>query len=481
MEIVFPNIPLYEGWGKPLRTESTVEGLELVEGKVPEGIQGTWYRAGPDRQYPSRLDEDVFIDGEGMAHMFRFDNGHVTYRSRWVRNERFLAQEKARRGLFGRYRNRYTADPEARDVNPGTANTNMLFHAGRLTVLKEDDLPYEMDPDTLETGKRTDFGGQVSAVSLSAHPKVDLIRNELVTYSFQAKGDGSRDMAVYIFDVEGRKVQELWFEAPWAGVVHDFAMTEDHIVIPFFPLITDVETLKKGGTFYEWHEDKPTMVAIIPRRGRAEDIRWFKGPTTSAGHMMNAVTDGNKVYLDLCLYQGNCFPFFKTPDGRSTAPVPPVLTRMTFDLSRNDDAFTMAAVTPQPGEMPRTDDRYQGRPYRWGYMIMARGADGTSTVGRIDMHDGQVDAWAHGEKISIHEPQFVPRTPDAPEGDGWLLVILNRLDRGHSELAIFDARKVGAGPVARLHLPVRVRSTFHGMWVPEQALKTGRYDMEIAA
>jgi len=481
MEITFPDIPLYEGWGKPLRTESTVDGLELIEGHVPAGIAGTWYRAGPDRQYPSLFEQDVFIDGEGMAHMFRFEDGHVSYRSRWVRNERFVAQEKARRALFGRYRNRYTAAPEARGLHPGTANTNMLFHAGRLTVLKEDDLPYEMDPDTLETGPRTDFGGQVDAVSLSAHPKLDLIRNELLTYSFQAKGDGSTDIAVYIFGADGAKVHEIWFNAPWPGVVHDFAITEEHIVIPFFPLITDVEVLKAGGSFYQWHDDKPTWVAVMPRRGSAEDIRWFKGPTTSAGHMMNAVTDGTRVHLDLCLYHGNCFPFFQTPDGRTCDAPPPQLTRMTFDLARNDDAFTMAPVTPQPGEMPRTDDRYQGRPYRHGYMIMSRAPDGTSSVGRVDVNDGAIDYWDHGQKISVHEPQFVPRAPDAPEGDGWLLVILNRLDRGHSELAVFDARHVAGGPVARLHLPVRVRSTFHGSWVPADALRTGRYDMEIAA
>ncbi len=413
--------------------------------------------------------------------MFRFDDWHVGYKSRWVRNERSLAQEKAKRGLFGRYRNRYTADPEAEGLNPGTSNTNMLFHAGKLTVLKEDDLPYEIDPDTLATGARTDLGGQVSAVSLSAHPKLDLIRNELITYSFQAKGDATKDFAIYIFDAEGRKVHEVWIEAPWPGVVHDFAITEEHIVVPFFPLITTLDTLKKGGTFYEWHDDKPTMVAVIPRRGKADEVRWFKGPTMSAGHMMNAVTDGKKVHLDICLYQGNCFPFFKTPDGRETVPVPPILTRMTFDLERNDDGFAMAPITPVPGEMPKTDERYQGRPYKTGYMIMYRGGDGTSTVGKIDIATGAVETWQHNEKISIHEPQFVPRAPDSPEGDGWLLVILNRLDKGHSELAVFDAQKVSAGPVARLHVPVRIRSTFHGMWVPESALKTGRYDMEIAA
>jgi hypothetical protein len=30
-------------------------------------------------------------------------------------------------------------------------------------------------------------------------------------------------------------------------------------------------------------------------------------------------------------------------------------------------------------------------------------------------------------------------------------------------------------PIALLTLPMRVRSTFHGMWVPESALVTGRY------
>jgi carotenoid cleavage dioxygenase-like enzyme len=479
VEITFPDIPLYEGWGKPLRSESSVDGLELVEGHLPEGLNGTWYRAGPDRQYAPLTDEDIFIDGEGMVHMFRFADGYASYKSRWVRNERFLAQEKAKRTLFGRYRNRYTAAPEAKDLHPGTANTNMLFHAGRLTVLKEDDLPYEIDPDTLATGRRTDFDGQVSALSLSAHPKLDLVRNELVTFSFQAKGDATTDMAVYIFDADGRKVHEIWFNAPWAGVVHDFAITEEHVVIPFFPLITTLDTLKAGGSFYEWHDDKPTWVAVLPRRGAAEDIRWFKGPTLSAGHMMNAVTDGKKVHLDICLYNGNCFPFFRTPDGRETAPVPPVLTRMTFDLERNDDAFSLAPITAAPGEMPRTDDRYQGRPYRHGFLIMFRGQDGTSTIGHVDVETGETESWNHGEKISVHEPQFVPRAPDSPEGDGWLLAILNRLDKGHSELAVFDARKVGAGPVARLHLPVRVRSTFHGSWVPAEALATGRYDARV--
>jgi len=482
MEVIFPDIDAYKGWAHPLRTESTVEGLELVEGHLPEGLNGTWYRCGADRQYPPMDGEDIFIDGEGMMFMIRFDNGHVTYRNRWVHTPRFELQAKHRRSLFGRYRNRYTADPIAADTSPGTANTNMLFHAGKLFALKEDDLPYEVDPDTLETGRQTDLDGQVSAVSLTAHHKVDWVTGELLTYSYQAKGDSTTDFAIYIFDAEGRKVNEVWFNAPWPGVVHDFAVTEEHIVVPFFPLITpSIEGLKEGRHFYEYHADKPTMIAVVPRYGKAEEVRWFEGPNTTAGHMLNAVTEGTKVHLDLCLYNGNCFAFFPSPEGKIYPAVPPVLSRMTFDLARNDKDYETKVIMPVPCEMPRTDDRWQGRDYSHGWVIVYRATDGTSTLGRVNVKTGQLEVWEHGQMLSVQEPQFVPRAPDSKEGDGWILSILNRLDAWHSEIAVFDALEMAKGPIARLHLPVRVRSSFHGVWVPEEVLETGRYRMEAVA
>ena len=101
VEVVrFPDIPLYRGWGAPLRSETDARDLEVIAGAVPEGLNGCLFRCGPDRQYPPMTGDDIFIDGEGMVHMFRFENGHVDYRSRWVHTERFRLQEKARRSLF---------------------------------------------------------------------------------------------------------------------------------------------------------------------------------------------------------------------------------------------------------------------------------------------------------------------------------------------------------------------------------------------
>jgi carotenoid cleavage dioxygenase len=47
-----------------------------------------------------------------------------------------------------------------------------------------------------------------------------------------------------------------------------------------------------------------------------------------------------------------------------------------------------------------------------------------------------------------------------------------------SDLVILDARNLAAGPIATLKLPVRLRSTFHGTWVPEGTLRSGRYNYQ---
>jgi carotenoid cleavage dioxygenase-like enzyme len=52
---------------------------------------------------------------------------------------------------------------------------------------------------------------------------------------------------------------------------------------------------------------------------------------------------------------------------------------------------------------------------------------------------------------------------------------VNRMAENRSDLAILDAQNVEAGPVAIIKLPHRVRMTFHGMWVSQEALDNGRY------
>ena len=140
----------------------------------------------------------------------------------------------------------------------------------------------------------------------------------------------------------------------------------------------------------------------------------------------------------------------------------------------------MHRLMAAPCEMPKLDDRWMGKPYRYGFVICrapdaVAGAMGMGAIGRFDHHTGALSTWSPGADSGVQEPTFVPRAPGAAEGDGYLLVLVNRLSQLRSELAILDAQRLEDGPVALVRMPTRVRSTFHGMWVPEETLATGRY------
>ena len=66
---------------------------------------------------------------------------------------------------------------------------------------------------------------------------------------------------------------------------------------------------------------------------------------------------------------------------------------------------------------------------------------------------------------TISEPVFVARSDDATEGDGWLLATVYRGRENRSDLAVFNATDVEAGPTALVQLEHRVPAGFHGNWV----------------
>lgn len=475
--IRFPDVAVYSGFNQTVRAETDVRDLEVVQGVIPDAFEGTLYRVGPDPRYPARLGDDEWTNGDGHVVMFRFENGHVDLRTRYVRTERFLLEEKARKSLFGRYRNIYTNDPSVAGASNGTANTNVIWHGDKLLALKEDSLPIELDPDSLTTKGNWDYDGRMTARCMTAHPKLDTATGELFSFSFQARGDCTTDFAYWVIDKHGRITHETWFQAPYPGWVHDFAMTSEDVVFPMTPMITDLEVLKSGGPFYQYHPDKEYQFAVMPRYGTVEDVRWFRGPSGSAGHMVNAFTEGTKVHLDLCLVDGApVLPFVPKVDGTFCDSVPPLITRLTFDMKGDSDRYSRRQLIRVPGEMPQTDPRYQGRPYRHAFFLALGpvGLDGAG-LAHADLASGTEEIWDCPRGTTLHEPQFVPRAPDAAEGDGWVVTIHDRRPEGYANLLIFNAKNIAAGPIATIRLPVRVRCTFHGMWVTASALQTNEY------
>jgi carotenoid cleavage dioxygenase-like enzyme len=65
---------------------------------------------------------------------------------------------------------------------------------------------------------------------------------------------------------------------------------------------------------------------------------------------------------------------------------------------------------------------------------------------------------------------FIPKSPDAPEGDGWLISVVGRRAENRADVVILDARNLAAGPVAVIRLPRRIHEGFHGTWLPADAV-----------
>ena len=116
--------------------------------------------------------------------MFRIKDGRVNYRSRYVRNERYLAQEKAGRILFPMYRNPAMDDPSVKGLSRSTANTHIINHRNYLLALKEDSPPSALNLLTLETVVPTyTFDGQLPSRTFTAHPKVDSHTGNMVAFA----------------------------------------------------------------------------------------------------------------------------------------------------------------------------------------------------------------------------------------------------------------------------------------------------------
>ncbi|KPL68340.1 lignostilbene-alpha,beta-dioxygenase [Erythrobacter sp. SG61-1L] len=475
----FPDVPAFTGFNKPSRVEADVQDLN-VRGTIPPELDGAFYRVQPEHQFPPKLGNDIAFNGDGMISMFRFKDGKVDYRQRWAKTDKWKLENAAGRAVFGAYRNPLTDDEEVKGKIRGTANTNAYIHGGRLYALKEDSPALLMDPASLETFGYTDFDGKMTGETFSAHPKTDPATGNLCSFGYASKGVLTRDMTYYEIDTDGNLLFDIWFETPYYCMMHDFAITPDYALFTVMGMTSSWDRLKAGKPHFGFDTSLPSYLAVVPRKAgtTAEDIRWFKGASCFTAHVMNAFQDGTKIHLDLPVAANNMMPFF--PD-INDAPFDPVagatyLTRWTVDMAQNTEEYQSQRLSDMIGEFPRYDDRYCGQNYRYGWLVVidpsqpvelkggSAGGWVMNTLGMVDHETGKEQKWWCGPVSSIQEPCFIPRTPDAAEGDGWIVMVCNRLEERGSELLLFEATNIEQGPIATIDIPVRLRFGLHGNW-----------------
>jgi carotenoid cleavage dioxygenase len=448
----------------PIPFEADAPHLTIT-GELPRELNGTLYRNGPNPQFSSP-GAHWFV-GDGMLHAFHLENGGASYRNRWVRTPKWLAEHDAGRALFGGF-GRKLADAPASVTDGGVANTNIVFHAGRLLALEEGHLPTEIEPGTLATRGYHDYGGAIKA-PFTAHPKLDPLTGEMVFFGYNAAGPLTPRLSFGSVSASGKVTRFDRFEAPYASMVHDFIVTENHLLFPILPVTGSLSRAMAGQPPYAWEPDKGAFVGVMKRNGSAKDIIWFRGENCYVFHVMNAWEDGSRIVADVMQFEEA--PLFPHPDGRPTDPEKSRarLCRWVFDLAGNTDRFSQTYMDDLTGEFPRVDDRHAGLKSGHGWYACANPdapvSEWLSGIAHVDGSGARRGRYLLPVGDTISEAVFVARGDDAAEGCGWLLAVVWRARDNCSDLAVFNATDVVAGPIALVHLGHRVPDGFHGNWV----------------
>ncbi|MEU9715055.1 carotenoid oxygenase family protein [Streptomyces sp. NPDC047976] len=430
----------------PVTDEITGRDLK-VRGTLPPELNGRYFRNGHNPK--PGVTPTHWFRGEGMLHGVRLRDGRAEwYRNRWVRTP-FLDGVP------------FTGT----ELEVSAAATSIIFHGGRYLALQEANLPWEVSAD-LETIGVHDFGGKLTS-SMTAHPKEDPHTGELHFFSYSPFAPF---LTYYVADASGAIVRSEVVDGSGPSLMHDFAITREHVVFINSPVVFD--HAEHSGIPYRWHDDVPLRIGVMPRAGGR--TTWYEAPEQAALlHVANAHTDPRgRIVLEAPRFDRSAWesswkwwvgaPGYGTsPDAGST------FHRWTVDPATGK--VTAESLGELVTEFPSINEARTGSDHRYSYAIAFPGAglSGYHTV-KLDSRTGRETLLAHGEGRMPGEAVFVPAEGGSAEDDGYLLTIVSDVAADASELLVLDAGDLST--VAAVELPRRVPAGIHGDWIPDTGL-----------
>jgi carotenoid cleavage dioxygenase len=225
--------PYLEGNFAPVREELTVTDL-AVTGRIPEHLDGRYLRNGPNPV--AEIDPATYhwFLGDGMVHGVRLRDGRAQwYRNRWVRSPAAAA-------ALGEP---VPGGPSSAPLTALGANTNVISHAGRTLALMEGGVAnYELT-DELDTVGPCDFDGTLPG-GYTAHPKRDPDTGELHAVSyFLGRGN---TVQYSVIGADGRARRTVDVEVTGSPMMHDFSLTENHVIFYDLPVTFDAAQATAG-------------------------------------------------------------------------------------------------------------------------------------------------------------------------------------------------------------------------------------------
>jgi carotenoid cleavage dioxygenase-like enzyme len=472
--------PYLHGVFAPTQREYDADNLE-VEGELPADLYGAYVLNGPSQRFEP-INKYHYYDGDGMLRAIYFRDGKASFRQRWIRNEAFVAEEIAGKsiwtGLAGPFNPQLPGFP-IKD----SSNTDLVYYNGKLLSLwYMAGTPYDVDPLTLETRGKETFDGRLRH-TLSAHSKTDPRTGELFFFTY---ADEPPYMRYGVGTADGRLKLDIPIDLPGPRSPHDLGLTENYAILHDLPFFHDVEVLQRTRKrMVRFHRDIPARFGILPRYGTASQIRWFEAEPCYILHTVNCYEDGDWVHQIGCR-QADPGYIRDAKDGPLASMLAQrrrthVLYRWSFDMKTG--AVKEGPLDDANTEFPRVDPNVLGRRSRLSFHQLLPAAieghvDGQcqtfDALVRYDTETGASQRWTYGEGVYGNEAPVAPRKGNiagqTPEEASYVVTFLTDTNTWSSWCAVFEARDISGGPIAKIRIPHRISAGFHSTWIPGEAI-----------
>jgi len=457
-----------------------------IEGKIPDDLRGTLYRNGPGIFERKGVRKNILIDGDGMIRSFEITDKGVFFRNKHIRTEKFVDEQKADCFQYATWSTKMPGilpNLFARNVK-NQAGVSVLFRGGRLFAFDDGFMPYELNPETLETlGIAEDLKyREANICNFGAHSKYDPFKQQWIHFGINYVGI-KMSIEIGCYNAQNKLLQYKRFYLPFSRKVffHDFFMTEHYLVFNLHPYYLNFAPflfgLKPVSESLEWKPDKGNVLMIIDRNFDKEPV-FIDAPPRYMWHTLNAYEANGNIIGEFVGYAApdnlsdtnNKFSaIVKGKDVKQTIKNPSYLYRYEIDVKAKKVKEHL--ICNHILEMPMINALKSCSKQRYGYFIKSdKEVALSSNLVRYDYFKDECIEYNEDLEVNCFEPIFAPRQgynySENGAEPGYVLTEYNNQHTGKAYLAIFDAEHIGDGPIAKAHLEHHLPIGFHGCWNP---------------